>query len=282
MTADERDDLLFLYAAGALEGDERDEVESWLGHADEADRAALEQVELEVAALARLLAPVAPDPAVGERLRRRVGAAPQTGGASAATSSAGWGRMALAAGLAALVAGGVGLAAGRLQAERAAFARMTALEAELAEALDERDEIDEELAEQEAAFRQLEGEQVMARKTIDTLSAEHTEALALVGTPARPDARARVYWDWDTWYCYLRAEGLSTDPDGVYALWLFTDDGDVIGVGAFSPDAKGRATLIAPVPHDVGHVIRAGVSIEPDDLLGPGPRGDVVLLGSAG
>jgi len=276
MTGNDREDLLFLYAADALEGDERAEVEAWLAQGGAAERAALAQAEQEVAGLARALAPVAPDSAVGERLRRRIEAPRAARGAAR-----GWGRAALAAGLAALVAGGVGYGAGRRLAERSAGARVAALEAELAEALAERDQLDEELAEQEAAHRQLETEQVLARKTIETLSADHTEALALAGTAARPDARARVYWDWDSWYCYLRADGLSPGPNGVYALWLFTDEGDVIGVGTFGTDARGHATLVAPVPHDVGRVVRAGVSIEPDDRLGPGPRGEVVLLGSA-
>jgi len=276
VTADDREDLLFLYAADALEGEEREEVEAWLAGGGAAGRAALAQAEQEVAGLARALAPVAPDPAVGERLRRRIGSA-RSAPASGATR---WGRAALAAGLAALVAGGVGYGAGRRLAERSAGARVAALEAELAEAREELDQLDDELAEQEAAYRQLESEQVLARKTIETLSADHTEALALAGTAARPDARARVYWDWDSWYCYLRADGLSPGPDGIYALWLFTDEGEVIGVGTFGTDAKGHATLVAPVPHDLGHVVRAGVSIEPDDRLGPGPRGEVVLLGS--
>lgn len=278
MTDDERDEQLFLYAAGALEGDERDEVEGWLARADDADREALARAEAELAELARTLAPVVPGGAVAERLRRRVEASAGT----ARARRAGWGRAALAAGVAASIAGGFGLAAGRRLAEREASVRLAALEAELAEARAERDAIDEEIAALEAAHRALESEQVLARKTIDVLSAEHTESLALAGTAAHPSARARVYWDWDDWYCYLRADGLAPDPKGVYALWLFTDDGDVIGVGAFTTARDGRATLVAPVPHDVGHVVRAGVSIEPDDRLGPGPRGELVLSGGTG
>src|SRR5690606_6371368 len=158
---------------------------------------------------------LAPPPEIAERLRRRIGAGRPRGRAAPRA----WGRLLLAAGLAALVAGGAGLLAGRRLAEREALPRIQALEAELADAIAERDELDAELAVQEAAFRALESDFVLARKTIETLSAEHTEALAMVGTPARPQARARVYWDWDSWYCYLRAEGLSSDPQGVYALW---------------------------------------------------------------
>ena len=69
--------------------------------------------------------------------------------------------------------------------------------------------------------------------------------------------------------------------DRIYAMWLFTEDGDVISVGTFHSDTHGEATFLAPVPHDVGHVVRAGVSLEPDEDLGPKPRGEVVMLGSA-
>ena len=41
MTPDEREELLFLYAAGALEGDERDELEDWLARAGDTGRATL-------------------------------------------------------------------------------------------------------------------------------------------------------------------------------------------------------------------------------------------------
>jgi hypothetical protein len=63
-------------------------------------------------------------------------------------------------------------------------------------------------------------------------------------------------------------------------MWLFTDDGDVVPVGTFHTDAHGEATFLAPVPHDVGHVIRAGVSVEPDEDLGSKPRGEVVMVGT--
>ena len=274
MNPDDREDLLFLSAADALDEEERGDVERWLAQQGPEAKQALARAEEEVAVLARALAPVAPSPAVRARLRSRIAAA--RGGRAGVARL---GRLALAAGLAGLLAGGAGFFAGTRLAEREAQGQLAALEERLAEVEAERDALDEELAELEADYRALQSEQVLAHKAIETLSAEHTEALALVGTPARPHARARVYWDWDSWYCYLRAEGLEPDPGGVYALWLFTADGDVIPVGAFDVDPKGHATLLAPVPHDVGEVVRAGVSVEPDDRLGPGPRGKVVLVG---
>ena len=75
-------------------------------------------------------------------------------------------------------------------------------------------------------------------------------------------------------------EGLPPDPAAIYAIWLFTEDGTV-GVGTFRADGEGRAEFLGPVPHDVGHVLRAGVSIEPDEDLGSKPRGEIVLVGGS-
>jgi anti-sigma-K factor RskA len=270
MSPAEREDLLFLYAAGALEGDERDEVEAWLARVDTEKSTALARAEAEVAELAGALQPLAPSPAVRERLLRRIGA--QAAGRRAA--GRGRSRVALAAGIAAVVALGVGAALGRGAAERASATRVDAVRAEV-------EGLDEELAEQEAAARSLESELVLARKAIGVLRADATESLALAGTASRPDARGRVFWDWDEWYCYLHVAGLARDPARVYALWLATDTGELLGVGTFEPDASGEATFLGPVPHDIGHVVRISVSLEPDADLGPKPRGEVVMTGGA-
>jgi hypothetical protein len=151
----------------------------------------------------------------------------------------------------------------------------------LAHVEEERDELERELGALERAAREQESDLVLARKALGVVTAENMDSLVLRGTPKRPEARARVYWDWDEWYCYLEAEGLGATPGAIYALWLFTEDGNVVPVGTFEADAKGKATFLAPVPHDVGHVVRAGVSLEPDLDLGPKPRGEVVLASSA-
>jgi outer membrane murein-binding lipoprotein Lpp len=189
----------------------------------------------------------------------------------------------LAAGLAGVVAaGGVALWARRdTFARQAVFAaELETLRSEVETIRAERDEADGELAENEARLRQLESDLVLAEKVIAVLGAEHMESLAIAGTAEAPGAKGRVFWDWDEWYCYARIDGLAKDPEKIYAMWLFTED-DVIGVGTFRADEAGRAMFLAPVPHDVGVVLKAGVSIEPDEDLGTKPRGAVVLLGEA-
>jgi anti-sigma-K factor RskA len=301
--SDERDDLLFLYAAGALEGDERDEVEAWLARGDPALRAELARAEEELAQLAAGLRPVAPSALVKARLMRRVAAEapgkrpPLASGAVPARHRrrALHLRPVLAASLATLLAAGLAAWVTRRTAEQAAARQAEQLEdrldaagreiAGLRSRLDAagaaQKDLNDQLEEQEASDRILQGELVLDRKAISLLSSEKMESLALRGTPARPGARARVFWDWKNWYCYLHAEGLTVDASHVYALWLFTERGEVVSVGTFSAGPDGEATLIAPVPHDLGRVVRAGVSVEPDADLGPEPRGPVVLMGKA-
>lgn len=274
-----RDDLLFLLAAGHLDEAERDEVETWLVAQPDAT-ALLARAEHEVASLAATTPPVAPSPAVRERLLARAGAA-----AAPVASATGrsWIPAALAAGLAGLALGG-GIAWAGHRASQQATARMhaelDATRAELSETTLAHDALDAEIADLEARTRALESDLVLADKTILVLRAEDAESLPLTGTPLAADARGRVFWDWGTWYCYLHAVGLAHDPQKTYAIWLFTEDG-VVGVGTFHADATGEATFLGPVPHDVGHVLRAGVSVEPDEDLGSQPRGEIVMLGEA-
>ena len=282
MTTD-RDDLLFLYLAGAVDAAEREEVEEWLaaGSPDAFDH--LARAASDLAGLAAAQRRVEPPAAVRERLRARVAA---TRGATvhALPARRALGPALVAAGLAGLLAVGVGVAANRF-ATHAAEAReavlrgeLDAARAEAARAASERDELDGDLADTEAQLRARESDLVLAQKAIGVLRAEHAESVALAGTANAPAARGRVFWDWDAWYCYAHVTGLAPDPARIYAIWLFTDK-DVIGVGTFHSDGAGVATFLGPVPHDIGHVLRAGVSIEPDDDLGSKPRGDVVMLG---
>ena len=290
MNGRDREDLLFLYAAGALEAGEREEVEAWIasGAPEVAER--LAGAEREVALLAASRAPLAPPDGVRERLRARIeaprSAAPRRHGWRAAIA-----HPALAAGIAALLAAGVaGVLVHRIDVEREATLRaeLAAVQNELAQtradleaARDAADAAQEETAELEARHRALESDLVLANKAIMVLRSDEMQSLALAGTKALPSAHGRVFWDWKNWYCYLHAEGVTPDPKQIYAMWLFTEDGDVIGVGTFHPDADGQAIFLAPVPHDVGHVIRAGVSLEPDEDLGTKPRGEVVMSGAA-
>jgi anti-sigma-K factor RskA len=290
----DRDDALFLYVAGALEGPELEDIEEWIVPAVPGVKERLARAELEVARLAACQPAVAPSPALRERLLARIArreaqqpliSTPRRRGSRNALT-----RLAIAAGLAGILAVGVATALTfRAHAEREAMLReqlaaaqreVEQANAELEALRDAEAEAQAEIADLEARHRSLESDLVLAGKAIMVLRSEQMQSLALAGTNALPSAHGRVFWDWANWYCYLHAQGFSSDPRSTYAVWLFTEDGTVVGVGTFHPDTHGEATFLAPVPHDVGHVIRAGISLEPDEDLGTKPRGEVVLLGT--
>lgn len=287
MNSGDRDDILFLYAAGALDVGEREEVEGWIAAGGPEMNERLAAAEREVALLAASQPPVTPPSAVRDRVRARVDASL----VRRIPRRSPFAHPALAAGIAALVAAGItGGVVHRLGLEREATLRaqlatvqneLAQVQADLEAAREAATFAQEEIAELEANHRALESDLVLAEKTIMVLSSDEMQSLALAGTPALPTARGRVFWDWKNWYCYLHAEGVTKDPKQIYAMWLFTDDGNVVGVGTFHPDTDGEAVFLAPVPHDVGHVIRAGVSLEPDEDLGTRPRGEVIMLGQA-
>jgi hypothetical protein len=191
-------------------------------------------------------------------------------------------RLALAAALAALVAAPLGwLAASRRQgAERAHHAAALAalqeqsagLERDLAGARDEQRETDDELAELEARARGLESDLKRAERQVALLGAPGTVTMELAGT-AQPEAHARVFWDWDDYYCYLKAEGLApAAAPNVYALWLGTERGDRILAGTFVPRAGGEGTLWVQLPRDMGRAVSAAITLEPG-APGPIPAG---------
>jgi hypothetical protein len=279
----DRDDLLFLYLAGAVDPSEREEVEEWIAGGSPEAFEHLARAASDLAALAAAQPRHEAPAPVRQRLLARIAA--ERGAQVHAAPARRWLPLALAAGLAGLLAVGVGFGASRM-ATRKAEAREAALRTELdaaradvAKVAGERDELDGDLADTEARLRSLESDLVLSQKTIGVLRAEHAEAVALSGTALAQAAHGRVFWDWDAWYCYLHVTGLQQDPSKTYAIWLYTED-DVVGVGTFHSNADGVATFLGPVPH-VGHVLRAAVSVEPDEDLGSKPRGDVVMLGEA-
>jgi len=287
----DREDMLFLYAAGALEGDEREEVEAWITNGAPETTAKLAEAMREVALLAASRPPIAPPAAVRQRLRARIEASRTGEGAAPALPAvrrrrdwrAALAESALAAGIAALLAAGVvGGLVYRAGAQRAATeSELAQARADLEAANAAASATQEEIAELEVRHRELESDSVLADKAIMVLSSDEMQSLALTGTKVLPSAHGRVFWDWKNWYCYLHAEGVTPDPQRIYAMWLFTEDGGVVGVGTFHANARGEAIFLAPVPHDVGHVVRAGVSLEPDEDIGMGPRGEVVMTGAA-
>jgi hypothetical protein len=288
MSCAERRDGVLLLAAGLLEEEEAAAaLRAHLATGCVECAAHLAEARALDAALA-LAATGEPVPrALREELLRRAGPAADPARAPARRAQPGRiGRLALAAGLAAAIAAPLGwlLASRRHASERDAQAaalaeirtRTAALEEELAEAREEQEELDSELGDLEVRSRGLESDLKRAERQVAMLSHPGLVTLELQGTRS-PQARARVFWEWDDYYCYLRAEGLeAVEPPAIYALWLDTEGGNRILAGTFAPEAEGRATLWVQLPRDMGKAVSAAITREPA-APGASPAGPVEL-----
>lgn len=261
MTPEEAAGRAALRAIGALDGEDRAELERALGESDAARRE-LEAFESIVARLGLATPPVPPAAA----LRDRVLAATRPA-ASAPTRDRWYARLA-AAGAVAFAIGFLVVRAQRDDARRAeavarehaqwALAQTRATQAELAAA--------REKAAQEAAFRALVG---------------HPEALFvnLGPLPAAPRARARVFFNKSSREAVLIAWGLEPATEGkAYEVWVIGKAAPV-PAGLFQVDAAGHAVVRLPPVPEVGEVKTFAVTLEP--VLGvPAPTGPMVLAGA--
>jgi Anti-sigma-K factor rskA, C-terminal len=281
MSCEGRRDAMLLFAAGVLEEAEAAPLRAHLEagcaecarHLDEA-----RQLESALAFAAEDAQPAATRDLRGELLRRANRVPHQSAAPPRARRAPRrFLPLALAAGLGALLAAPLGfwLAAerhGAILGERTA-----AFDADLADVRSELDEQEEELAELEAHARILESDLERAHRQVAMLS-----EFGLVTLDLRPaigiahEAHARVFWNWDDYYCYLHAEGLgSADAPAVYALWLDTEKGDRVLAGTFRAE-EGAGTLWVQLPRDMDRAVRAEITLEPESP-GPSPHGAVQL-----
>jgi len=286
-----RRDALLLFASGLLDEAEAAELRAHLAGGCAACARHLGEARDVEAALALAAPGPEPLPALRAELLRRIDRVPRLAPRSRSRRSwRGFVPIALAAGLAALLAAPVGWLAAALHYEarsaerRAALAalqeRQTALEQELAETRADHDEMDQEIGEIEAHSRIVESDLERAQRQVAMLTEPDLVTLDLRPTSPGSDARARVFWEWDDYYCYLHAEGLtSVEAPQVYALWLDTEGGNRILAGTFAPE-DGRATLWVQLPRDMGRAVSAHVTLEPE-APGPNPAGPVQLTSGA-
>ena len=279
MTCAERRDAILLLSAGVLDEPEAAELRAHLENGCDVCAGHLAEArELEYA-----LAHAAPGGSAAPHLRgellRRIDRVPQQPAAlrTRARAPRRLLPLALAAGLGAVVAAPLAwwLAS---QRHAAHFAERTAaLEEELAAVREELAEQEEELSEIEARERRVESDLERAHRQVTMLSDMSLVTLDLkpvAGIPSK--GQARVFWEWDDYYCYLHAEGLrETDAPAVYALWLDTEGGNRILAGTFSME-NGEGTLWVQLPRDMGRAVHAEVTLEPA-MPGPNPAGAVQL-----
>jgi hypothetical protein len=292
LSCEDRRDPVLLFAFGLLEEPEAAELRAHLAGGCAACTAHLAEARGLRAAIDLASGEEEPPAALRAALLRRIDRVPRLAAGPAARSGAlqRLAPLALAAGVATLVAAPIGwlLSQSRARGELAAGAaelvalRETSsdLERRLEEVGEEQEELDEELAEIEARSRTLESDLERARRQVAMLVDPGLVTLDLGPTGAQSGARARVFWEWHDYYCYLDANGLpDVKAPAVYALWLDTEGGNRILAGTFAP-AEGHATLWVQLPRDMGRAVAAEVTLEPE-APGPSPAGPVQLRSGA-
>ena len=267
MNCEDRNDLLLLYAADALEAAERETLRQHLDSGCPRCAGSLAEAEATLAHLPMAVDPVQAPASVRERLMQRAAADVAGAGEAVAPAIAPsparrsfaeiWLRPALAAGLGGLIT----YLAISVPMERA------------------QQILEERLVDQEGEIRELRSEVRGAAEHIRVLTAPSIQIVSLSGTDAQPDARGRIYWDrtQETWHVYTAG----MDPAGpgkTYQLWFITPDQEKISAGTFQIDLSGEATLEVSVPAGL-EVAVAAVTDEPEGGS-PQPTGTIQLAGA--
>jgi hypothetical protein len=152
---------------------------------------------------------------------------------------------------------------------------------QIAELEIERDEALGEIAELDEEVQSLDTDLKTARDQIALLRSKELIVMDLQGSAAQPGASARVFWEWEDYLCYLRAQGLARPGEGErYVLWLEREAGGLIRAGTIDYEGGGGGTLWVQLPTETGRAVRAVVTLEagePEDA----PAGPVQLASAA-
>ena len=254
---DELQEKAILYAAGALDEDERREYER---HLDEDNctvcRGEVRESEAAAQSLTIMLPMQTPSESVKRRLIARVEAAslPDRSRHSAERSKPAfaWGGWLAAAAAAVLAAVFFNTNAG----------------------------LREEVQSLNTRVAELESQMTSQRTRLAMMASPTTTVINLVGQGSTPQARAKIFWDepgrrWD-----VSVENLPAVPnDRAYQLWFVPRTGNPVSAEVFNTTPTGSAMLDIPVPAGVTTLMAAAVTVEPAGGS-PQPTSGFALLGA--
>lgn len=111
------------------------------------------------------------------------------------------------------------------------------------------------------------------------LTAKDTEGVTLTALPEKPQPTGKVLYHPEHGLIFYAQNMPALPPARVYQLWLVPLQGDPISAGIFKPDAKGYASIILPqLPTGVPAKAFA-VTVEPDGGVLK-PTGSKVIIGA--
>jgi len=196
--------------------------------------------------------------------------APQPASAAAAaprTAGLHW-SWAAAAGAAGLLLGGIAI--GSMMGARSA-AETAALRAEI-------DQARNMMARQAGEMEAMRLAMSEAAAAVHLVSSPSVTVFDLAAQGAETKGAARVFWDraGSFWQMY-GAELPPLDPGRTYQLWFITPTAKV-SAGSFKPTADGKARMRVQVPAEMGLIVAAAVTEEPEGGSAQ-PTGAIRLLG---
>lgn len=282
MNREERDELIWLYAAGALGDAELQSVRALLEEGGAEDLASLSAARETLARLPEALDPASPPDAVLDRVLKRIGSsdAPvDKPGAAAPRRSI---VPAVITALAACIAVVATWAAFNFRGE-AQRARKQ-LDESLAALGTMRNQSAADLAQLRS---EMEARKVATAKQLDELIAQnrllYTENLRFTALERQnlPRGGGRVVWDVANRKAVVFVFDLAPPADGsVYQLWFIEQDKPPVPSDTFTVDASGKGQLVAAVPAGLENIQVAAITVEPAGGS-KAPSSDPILVGNA-
>jgi len=123
---------------------------------------------------------------------------------------------------------------------------------------------------------------VDAQAPLAVLTAPDVRQINLTGQRAAPGASARAFWSRSRGVVFTAANLPTLSPGRIYQLWFIAGKTPVSAGLLAPPDAQGSLTSTVATPIDLPNPDALAVSIEPTGgSPGPGPTGDIYLIGAA-
>ena len=307
---DDLQDQIMLYAAGMLEGAERQEVQWHLSRGCTVCQARYAEAIAVLGILPTSLVPVTVPSSLKKKVLDRVDQAEDVaqegirlvGSALPARrlpERSGWrfnfGALAVAASIG-LILGIAGFyqymspvidARDRLGNELARATdeidrlRITAdaKDRQLARTLADNEALREIAEEQAKTVQNLKNSRDGAIQQVQFLQSPGLKVVELAGLQAQPNAKAYLFFDSQTRKSKLIAQTLTPQPEGrTYELWLITADSKKFPAGTFNADERGTVTATIDIPAGLLPLAAVAISDEPEGGS-PQPTGNIHALG---
>jgi hypothetical protein len=261
VTCQERQDLLLLYVANALDAAEREEMRAHLAGGCPICAANLLEAQTAWSAIPAALDPLQPPIAMKQRLMDRITAESDRLPDNLALRIF---RILVPA----AVAAGIAIIVTHAVLSR----RIDELQQEttVAKLL---------LGFQDQRIQSLQAGLSKQKEIAEMLRSPAAKLIAMDATPLQPGATACIVWDQKNEHWEFMTAGMVCAPAGkTYELWFVTQAGQKIPACTFDVNPKGEATQLVTVPHNIGPLALAAVTDEPAGGM-PQPTGNFQLTG---